>query len=327
MKEKKLKIDNFSKEQKKEMGFSFKDWNYEGSKVSRKRNRNPRGAKFVWKEDWSWFKHTHENRFDSIKNQTKLLPARWGNGFSIFSKDFVKEKDHKMYKIVWGSGLGKSIKVSDLNKKHLVEEIYHKYIKRLENSNDIGFVFEYWTSEFDQKWTGYHSFGEARTVLMKELIRVSNFYGDWMLLSVDIRHKLNVEDIKINEAKEAAKVAEEVLAVKKREERRKLFSRPIAAHKYIRDFNFRCFHKVVERLPKRRRKIFRDLEKCYLNRWRYWDNKDGELIKNLTLKLVGIYYIPRLGLKLKVVDKSLIRARRRTNRKIYSYDVNSCSFK
>jgi hypothetical protein len=55
----------------------------------------------------------------------------------------VKEKDHKMYKIVWGSGLGKSIKVSDLNQKHLVEEIYHKYIKRLENSNDIGFVFEY----------------------------------------------------------------------------------------------------------------------------------------------------------------------------------------
>ena len=70
MREKKLKIDNFSKEEKKEMGFSFKDWNYEGSKVSRKRNRNPRGAKFVWKEDWSWFKHTHENRFDSIKNQT-----------------------------------------------------------------------------------------------------------------------------------------------------------------------------------------------------------------------------------------------------------------
>ena len=91
-----------------------------------------------------------------------------------------------------------------------------------------------------------------------------------MLLSVDIRQKLNIEDIKINEAKEAAKVAakvaEEVLAVKKREERRKLFSRPIAAHKYIRDFNFRCFHKVVERLPKRRRKIFRDLEKWFVEK-------------------------------------------------------------
>ena len=76
---------------KKRKDSGWKDWNYEGSKVWRKKSRNPRGVKFVWKEDWSWFKHTCVNRVDSTKNKTKLLKP-------VTDKDFIS------YKVVWGWG-------------------------------------------------------------------------------------------------------------------------------------------------------------------------------------------------------------------------------
>ncbi len=289
---------------KKRKDSGWKDWNYEGSKVWRKKSRNPRGVKFVWKEDWSWFKHTCVNRVDSTKNKTKLLKP-------VTDKDFIS------YKVVWG--WGKSIKIKDLNKKHLVEEIYHKYIKGLEekNSNDIGFVCEYWTSDFDRKWTDYHSFGDARSVLMKELIRVSRFYDDWMLLSVEIRQKLNAEDVKVVEVKKAVKPVPKKW--------RRPSGRGVAVYMYINDF--RSFHRVKETLLKRRKKVFKDLESCYLNPRGNWYDKDADLIKKLTLKVVGIYYINRLGLRLKVIDKSVIRTRSRINRKIYRYCADRNRFR
>jgi len=51
------------------------------------------------------------------------------------------------------------------------------------------------------------------------------------------------------------------------------------------------------------------------------------IVKDLTLKLVGIYYIRKTGLRLKVVDKRFIRTRYRRNRKVYRYSRKYMSYK
>ena len=244
-----------------------------------------------WEKEWSLFELTSENRTSCIKNETELV-------------EIERIKDYIVYTI--GFGYGKGIKLKDINKEELVEEIYSKYILELEEGeesrNDIGYVLEFWTADFHRNWTGYFKFEDAKMLLLEEISK-DNLNEDWMLMFIDIRQKLNEKAILELGWKRAIKVT------------KRKSGRPIILHEYIKDF--RSFLRIRGRLITSKKKYQRDLEKSYLS----YFNKDTSLIKNLSLRL-GLYYIYKLGLRLKVLDKRFIRSRSRINRKIYSYSVN-----
>lgn len=241
-----------------------------------------------WKKEWSLFDLTSDNRVNCRKIETEIVETE-------------RLKDYIVYTI--GFGYGKGVKLKDLNKKDLVEEIYRKYVVDLkegeEKRNDIGYVLEYWTSDYHRKWTGFFKFKDAKSVLLREISR--NCDGGWMLMFIDIRQKLNKEVVvgldKIGEYKEV----------------RKRYGRGITLHTYIVDFG--SFLRIRGRVSKNKTKLLRELEKSYL----CYFNKETGLNKRLGLDEVGIYYMYKSGLRLKVLDKRFIYSRNRWNRKVYNY--------
>ena len=114
-----------------------------------------------------------------------------------------------------------------------------------------------------------------------------------MLMFIDIRQKLNKEVVvgldKIGEYKEG----------------RKRYGRGITLHTYIVDFG--SFLRIRGRVSKNKTKLLRELEKSYL----CYFNKETGLNKRLGLDEVGIYYMYKSGLRLKVLDKRFIYSRNR----------------
>lgn len=264
-------------------------------------------------EEWSSFNLTDENRVKSIETELVGIIPEEKYGYEL--------KVHRV-----GFEYGKGIKVKDIDRVGLVDEIYSNYIVDLEEEeynlldNEIGYVFEYWTTVYHRFWTGYLKIEDAKMVLMKELCRVQEDKEckEWMLLFIDIQEK--VFKLKV---KAKAKVK-----APKKKKKKKLFrrwGRPIVTHEYILDF--RKFLRIRSRLSKVRLKDFKNLEKSYHNYRFSGSLSDAMIIKSLTLNLVGVYYIRKTGLRLKVVDKSLIRTRYRKNRKILRYNPKSMSYR
>ena len=284
----------------------------EMSKIKVKKGRKKSASQILkdLKEEWSSFSLTDENRVKSIETESLGIIKEEKHGYEL--------KVHRV-----GFGYGKSIKVSDIDVKGLVDEIYFNYIVDLEEEeyklldNEIGYVLEYWTVEYQRLWSGYLKLEDAKSVLMKELCRVQDDIecSDWMLLLIDIQEK--VKKVKI---KPKPKV--------KPKPKKKVFrrsGRPIVKHEYILDF--RKFLRIRGRVGKARLKVFKNLWKSYHNYRFSLSLKDHMIVKDLTLKLVGIYYIRKTGLRLKVVDKRFIRTRYRRNRKVYRYSRKYMSYK
>ena len=110
----------------------------EMSKIKVKKGRKKSASQILkdLKDEWSSFSLTDENRVKSIETESLGIIKEEKHGYEL--------KVHRV-----GFGYSKSIKVSDIDVKGLVDEIYFNYIVDLEEEdyklldNEIGYVLEY----------------------------------------------------------------------------------------------------------------------------------------------------------------------------------------
>ena len=254
--------------------------------MSTKKGRN-------WRKEWESFKLTPKNT--TFLSKPKLVKT-------CYIKDYVE--------LTLGFGRGKTLRLSNMNISQLASYIFSEYISVLPINSRIGFVLEYWTSDYHRKFTGYVDYVDSGSLLLESLRKLKKRHSDLVLMFVEIRQEMALEEISIGSYNLKDVKVKPVIVV-----------RSILKYEYIRDFG--GFARIKGSVSKHglKSKVFRDWLKSYIYK------RDVNKTKDLTLKLVGVYYL-RSGLRLKVLDKCFIykgSISRRT-RYIYVYKIVSLKF-